>query len=209
MPRLFFRPVHWRRWRRLCEFGRDILVCRGEGRPHAHVAWLALVACGYLILQSAQLGGFALPSIALFTSLCIITLFDARYFIIPDGPIFFLIASGAATIVFGDSTEAPSRVAAAAIAYSALRLVAFAYHAWRGTPGLGMGDAKLLAVAGLWLGLRGLPSCLLFAVLSALASAAISLRDGSLTSLRQPLPFGPHLALGLWLVWALGPLETN
>jgi leader peptidase (prepilin peptidase)/N-methyltransferase len=209
MPRLSFRTVHWRRWRRLGEFGRDILICRGEGRPHAHVAWLALFAFGYLILQSAQLGEFALPSIMLFASLCVITLFDARYFIIPDGPIFFLIASGAVTMLLSDATEAPSRLAAAAIAFSALRLIAFAYQALRGAPGLGMGDAKLLAIAGLWLGLRGLPSCLLFAVLSALASAAISLRDGSLTSLRQPLPFGPHLALGLWLVWALGPLEMN
>jgi len=209
MQRLSFLTIRRRRCRRLVEFAKSIFLAGGEGRPHAHVAWVAIVGFGYLVSQSAQLGGFILPTIALFGALCVIAVFDARYFIIPDGPILFLTALGLITVCLSDWMEAPDRFAAAGVAYFVLVLVAWGYEKWRGAPGLGMGDAKLFALAGLWLGSRGLPSCLAFAVLSALASAAISLRDGSLTNLRQPLPFGPHLALGLWLVWVLGPLETS
>jgi leader peptidase (prepilin peptidase)/N-methyltransferase len=204
-----FLTVGARRWRRLVETAGNILCGRRDGRPHGHVAWLSLIGLVYLLLQANQLGGFLLPTAGLFSALCIIAVFDARYFIIPDGPILFLLGLGVATFCISDWAEAPSRLAAAGVGYFALVIVAWAYQKWRGAPGLGLGDAKLFAVAGLWLGPTGLPSCLLLAVLSALASVAISLRDGSLPSLRQPVPFGPHLALGLWLVWAFGPLEAS
>lgn len=208
MKRGIIPALHARRCRRLIEFAGDSLCFRGNARSHAHVAWLALVGFVYVLWQIPQLGGFIFPTLALFVALSVIALFDARYFIIPDGPILFLIASGAAMICLSDLMTIPSRFAAALAAYFSFNFVAWAYQKLRGTPGLGMGDAKLFAVAGLWLGLDGLPSCLLFAVITALASAAISLREGSLTSFRQPLPFGSHLALGLWLVWAFGPLEA-
>jgi leader peptidase (prepilin peptidase)/N-methyltransferase len=80
-------------------------------------------------------------------------------------------------------------------------------EAVRGEAGVGGGDARLFAVTGLWLGLSALPGCLIYASLSALAAAIISLRRGVIADSQAPLPFGPHLALGLWLSYTLGPLE--
>ncbi|MCX7898583.1 MAG: A24 family peptidase, partial [Methylocystis sp.] len=144
-----------------------------------------------------------------FAALVVIALFDARYFVIPDGPILALLAVGAATLLIGDMSAAPERVAAAILGGGALWCVGRAYEWLRGTPGLGHGDARLFAVAGFWLGVEGLASCLLYAVVSALAAALFALRDGGLRDARQPFPFGPHLALGFWLCWVVGPLQAG
>jgi leader peptidase (prepilin peptidase) / N-methyltransferase len=52
-----------------------------------------------------------------------------------------------------------------------------------------------------------LPTCLLAAVASALISAAIERKAGAPPAHEHVLPFGPHLALGLWLTLAFGPLD--
>lgn len=195
-----------RRLRRLGRFGADILAARGEARAHAHVAWLSLAGFAYLSAQWAALGWLVLPTLALYGALCLISLYDARYFIIPNCPIGVLAICGAFAFLANDADDLFARLAAAGAAYMAMRLVAAGYERLRGEAGLGEGDAKLLAIAGWWLGYEGLPGCLLVAVLSALASAAFVARDQPL-GLRQPIPFGPHLALGLWLAWAIGPLE--
>jgi leader peptidase (prepilin peptidase)/N-methyltransferase len=127
--------------------------------------------------------------------------------VIPDGPLLALGATGVASALATAPAEAAGHIAAGAAGYVALRLVALVYETLRGAAGVGQGDARLYAVAGLWLGFPGLPGCLVFGVLSALVAAAISIRQGTLESARQPIPFGPHLALGIWLVWVIGPLE--
>jgi leader peptidase (prepilin peptidase)/N-methyltransferase len=207
-PHLPFR-LKKRRCASLLAFAGGMLAARGEGRALAHVAWLALAGLAFLVSQVADLGWFILPTLALFAALCVIAVFDARYFLIPDGLVIFLFLAGLLTLLPNDKDEIPFRLAAAVCAYGALRLIDALYERWRGEAGLGHGDAKLFAVAGLWLGFRGLPSCLLAAVLSALVAAILSYRAGALTHSRQPIPFGPHLALGLWLVWAIGPLESG
>jgi leader peptidase (prepilin peptidase)/N-methyltransferase len=150
-----------------------------------------------------------LPTIALLGGLSIIALFDACYFAIPDAPILFLTICGVLTTLLSDPSQTTDRLAAAALGYSSLRFIAWIYEVLRSAPGLGNGDVRLFAVAGLWLGLRGLPTCLLIAAISALLSTFISFREGTLTGLREPFPFGPHLALGIWFVWSFGPLEAG
>lgn len=196
-----------RKRRRLVPLARDIVLARADGRPLTHAAWVAGLAGGNLLTQTPQLDSVLAPSAALFAMLCLIALFDARYFVIPDGPTLFLAVTGLVTVALIDPAEMADRLAAAAAGYASIRAVAFAYEKWRGVPGVGQGDARLFALAGLWLGSRGLPSCLIFAVISALISAAVALRAGALSSARDPIPFGPHLALGLWLTWTIGPME--
>jgi len=130
-----------------------------------------------------------------------------EYLIIPDGPLLFLFMTGFVTTLIGAPEALWSRLACALGAWAALRLLALAYERSRGFAGLGAADPKLFAVAGLWLGFRALPGCLLVSALSGLLSAAISIRERRLTNGEQPIPFAPHLALGLWLAWTLGPLE--
>jgi leader peptidase (prepilin peptidase)/N-methyltransferase len=173
-------------------------------------AFYSAVAAGlYLFAHWPQLGGFVAPSAALLAALILIALFDAVYFVIPDGPVWFLAATGLGVSLLADPAGTPERLAAAAAGYASLRAVAWGYERWRGVAGVGEGDARLFAIAGLWVGFRGLPGCMIFAVVSALLSAAILMRAGGLRDARDAMPFGPHLALGLWLVWAVGPVELG
>jgi leader peptidase (prepilin peptidase) / N-methyltransferase len=66
-----------------------------------------------------------------------------------------------------------------------------------GQEGLGLGDAKLFAAAGAWLGWQALPMALLIAAVSGLV---VALALGK-TARATPLPFGPALALGFWVTW--------
>lgn len=73
----------------------------------------------------------------------------------------------------------------------------------RGRDGIGMGDAKLLAAAGSWLGVTALPGVLLVASGLGLAMALPMTVRGQTD---QALPFGPCLALGMWSTWCLRPV---
>ncbi len=63
--------------------------------------------------------------------------------------------------------------------------------------GLGLGDVKLLAASGIWIGIAGVPVQLLVASLSALTAAAILRLAGCGVGRKTSLPFGPFLVLGL------------
>ncbi len=200
-------PACGRRRRALAPLARDILLGRSGAQPLTAAAWVSLLTLVALLAQSGTLGWLILPSLCLFAGLCAVALFDARYFVIPDGPLLFVALGGLATSLVTAPQESALRLAAAFVGFVALRAVALAYELLRGAPGVGEGDARLFAAAGLWLGVEGLPGCLIYATLSALLSAAVALREGTLENARAPLPFGPHLALGLWLAWVFGPLE--
>lgn len=185
----------------------DILVWRHGARGLAPAAWAFVLSLVWLATQVGQLGWFALPSLVLFGCLSVAALIDARYFILPDGPLVILAITGVAMRLTAPVNEIISYFAAAAFGFAIFWAAAWIFEKLRGFPGLGHGDTRLFALAGLWLGWAGLPSCLLIAALSAALAAAIAIRDGVLANLRAPLPFGPHLALGVWLVWAVGPLS--
>jgi len=65
-----------------------------------------------------------------------------------------------------------------------------------GREGLGLGDAKLFAAAGAWVGLGYLPAVLLLAAGGALAVALIARRGP-----QDAIAFGPWLAAAFWVVW--------
>lgn len=90
----------------------------------------------------------------------------------------------------------------AALGYASLAALAYLYRRVRQREGLGLGDAKLFAAAGAWLGAVRLPSVLLAAAL--LGLAMVVLRREPLRA-ETALPFGPALALAFWsgLVWLL------
>jgi leader peptidase (prepilin peptidase)/N-methyltransferase len=161
------------------------------------------------LAQLQQVGWFVLPGLALFAALAVVVTFDAEFYLIPDGPQLFLFAAGVTTTLLSAPQQLPARLAAALTAWAFLRLLAWAYERWRGFAGLGLGDAKLFGLAGLWLGFSGLPGCLLVAAFSGLVSAAIFMRGGASRGAQDAIPFGPHLALGLWLAWSVGPLESG
>jgi leader peptidase (prepilin peptidase)/N-methyltransferase len=72
-----------------------------------------------------------------------------------------------------------------------------------GRPALGLGDAKLTALLGAWLGLTGMGLAVALAVLSGAVVGGLGRLSGRLGP-RQPFPFGPFLALGGVAVWLVG-----
>jgi leader peptidase (prepilin peptidase)/N-methyltransferase len=96
------------------------------------------------------------------------------------------------------------RIASAAAGFAALFAVAWGYRALRGRAGLGLGDAKLLAAAGAWLGMEALPSVMLWACGSALLAVLIAAAFRLPVEGATRIPFGPFLALGFWIVWLYG-----
>lgn len=89
----------------------------------------------------------------------------------------------------------------AAGGYLAFAGLAAAYRLLRGREGLGLGDAKLAAVAGAWLGWRILPAVVLVACGLSLLWIGIRFARQGRDALNAPLPFGPPLAAAVWLGW--------
>jgi leader peptidase (prepilin peptidase)/N-methyltransferase len=93
---------------------------------------------------------------------------------------------------------------AAVAGYAAFRLLEIGYRALRGRDGLGQGDAKLAAAAGAWAGLAALPIIVFGAALVGLCIALVVQLRGGRVGAATALPFGPALALALWVVWLYG-----
>ena len=98
---------------------------------------------------------------------------------------------------------------AAAVALPLLALMA-GYRRWRGRDGLGLGDVKLAAVAGAWLGLVTVFAVIELATLSALGAYLIDahVRKRPLKSTAF-LPFGLFLAPAVWIGWLVEALLLN
>ena len=72
-----------------------------------------------------------------------------------------------------------------------------------GQPALGLGDAKLAALLGAWLGLTGLGLTVALAVFGGACVGGVARLCG-LLGRREPFPFGPFLAAGGALIWLTG-----
>ncbi len=75
------------------------------------------------------------------------------------------------------------------------------YRELRGRDGIGMGDAKLLAGAGAWIGWFGLPHVLLIGSVTALIYAFAQMLIKKDVTLQSRIPFGPFLCMGIWGTW--------
>lgn len=130
-----------------------------------------------------------------------LALIDIRTFRLPDWLTLPLI--GAGLILAGFRLEGfPLQGAIGAIAgYGVMWTIARLYQRTRGMPGLGLGDAKLAAGAGTWLGWAGLPFVLLIASLAGILAFLVMAFLQKRLDPARPVPFGPFLALGFFLVW--------
>jgi leader peptidase (prepilin peptidase)/N-methyltransferase len=129
---------------------------------------------------------------------------DIRHGIIPDWLNLTIAGLGLskAVIVGGPlaGLEATSEgVAIGAIFWLLRRL----YFAFREVQGLGLGDVKFLAAAGIWSGIEGLPMLMLVAALTALACAGAMQLAGRQLTAQTSISFGPFLAIGLLFTSAL------
>jgi leader peptidase (prepilin peptidase)/N-methyltransferase len=124
------------------------------------------------------------------TALAAVTLTDLERRIIPDRVLIVAALAGTAIAAATDPGSLPERAIAAAAAGGLLFAAALAYPR-----GMGLGDVKLAATMGLFLGREVGPAILVALLAGALFGLAILARDG-MAARKRAIPFGPFLALG-------------
>jgi leader peptidase (prepilin peptidase) / N-methyltransferase len=126
-----------------------------------------------------------------FTStLLAVTLTDLERRVIPNKILLVAAVLGVLITAIGDPGSLPERAIAAAAAGGVLILVVFAYPR-----GMGLGDVKLTAVMGLYLGRNVAPAVLVALLVGSIIGLAMIARDGA-AARKRAIPFGPFLALG-------------
>jgi leader peptidase (prepilin peptidase) / N-methyltransferase len=157
--------------------------------PLTELAMAALFAATVLILGTAEAGELAL-GLALCALLVIVTLTDLERRVIPNTILLVGAMIGVGIAAATDPSSLAERGIAAAAAGGFLFLIALAYPR-----GMGMGDVKLVAVMGLYLGRAVAPALLIGFAAGALVGLSMIARKGAVAR-KQAIPFGPFLALG-------------
>ena len=124
------------------------------------------------------------------TMLLAITLTDLERRIIPNKILLVAAVLGVAIAAATDPASLPERAIAAAAAGGLLFLAALAYPR-----GMGLGDVKLAAVMGLFLGRNVAPAILVALLAGSVVGLAMMARHGA-AARKRAIPFGPFLALG-------------
>lgn len=124
------------------------------------------------------------------TMLLAITLTDLDRRIIPNKVLLVAAAAAVVIVSIGDPSSFPERAIAAVAAGGVFFLAALAYP-----KGMGLGDVKLAAVMGLFLGRNVAPALIVALLAGSLVGIAIIAREGA-AARKRALPFGPFLALG-------------
>jgi leader peptidase (prepilin peptidase)/N-methyltransferase len=123
---------------------------------------------------------------------------DIRHGIIPDWLNATVAGLGLSKAVIAGGAIAGLDAACEGAAIGAVFwLLRRLYFAFRKIQGLGLGDVKFLAAAGLWTGVAGLPLLLMVAALTALACAGVMQLAGRQLTGQTSISFGPFLAIGL------------
>ncbi len=179
--------------------------CKRPLTPLYPAVELAALAIAVWALATVS-GPIAIASLALGWTLLALSLIDLKSMRLPDGGTLPLILAGLALSAIGETGPIWLHLLGAALGYAALAGLGLAYELLRGEPGLGLGDAKLLAAAGAWVGVQALPSVMLIACVCGLVMAAVLARRDRELGWRSAIPFGPALAIGFWITWLYGPL---
>jgi leader peptidase (prepilin peptidase) / N-methyltransferase len=124
------------------------------------------------------------------TVLAAVTLTDLERRIIPNRILIVAAVLAVAIAAATDPGSLPERAIAAAAAGGLLFAAALAYPR-----GMGLGDVKLAATMGLFLGRDVAPAILVALLAGALFGLATIAREGA-AARKRAIPFGPFLALG-------------
>ncbi|MBF0162791.1 MAG: prepilin peptidase [Magnetococcales bacterium] len=147
---------------------------------------IALLGCAFLVLMMIDFYHYILPDIITLPGIVLGLLVAALP--ISEPPLATLEAA-----LWG-----------AGLGGGGLWLFAYLFEKITGKVGMGMGDIKLLAMIGAWLGWQSLPLTLFLAGLLGSVVGIIWMvvahRDRS-----QQIPFGPYLVLGAWVHLCCGP----
>jgi leader peptidase (prepilin peptidase)/N-methyltransferase len=128
--------------------------------------------------------------LVLVTTLCAVSLTDLEHRIIPNRILLAAAVLGVAIAAVGDPASLPERAIAALGAGGFFFAAALLYPR-----GMGLGDVKLAALLGLFLGRDVVPAILVALLAGSAVGLAMIAREGA-AARKRAIPFGPFLALG-------------
>jgi len=128
--------------------------------------------------------------LVLVTMLVAVTLTDLERRVIPNKILLVATVVGVVIAAIGDPGSLPERAIAALGAGGLFFLAALAYPR-----GMGLGDVKLAAAMGLFLGRDVAPAIFVALLAGSAVGLAMIARDGA-GARKQGIPFGPFLAFG-------------
>lgn len=146
--------------------------------------------------------------------MALITLTDLKHFIIPNALSFPAVPLGIVAniaVFHADDWTAglTESLLGAVLAGGSFYLLRAVWFRLRRYEGLGLGDVKLAAVAGAWLGPALLPMACLTAALAGLAAVVImAILPGRRVAATDHIPFGSFIAPVVVLFWVLRLLEV-
>ena len=166
------------------------------GAIAASLIWASFtIAPGWLGFVGSGLGVFMLAIAAI----------DRRRFVIPDQLNAMAFIAGLIAAAFNGEVSGAEAVTNAILRAAVMFGIFFAFRAGycslRGREGMGFGDVKLAAVAGVWLDWTDLPIAVDIGALSGLAWVLCNRAIGKEWKLTEKLPFGLFFAPAIWACW--------
>jgi leader peptidase (prepilin peptidase) / N-methyltransferase len=166
------------------------------GPSLALAAWTAMVMPATYLLWATFLLGWIL---------LLLSTVDLLAFRLPDILTFPLLTAGLVLSLWLPDQDPLAHVIGAAMGFVAFYGIALAYRRARGREGLGLGDAKLAAAAGAWLGWQALPSMVLIACAAGFVWIGVAVIVRGKSALTEEIAFGVPLCFAFWIVWLYGP----
>ena len=136
----------------------------------------------------------------LYSMLMVLSVIDWRTYIIPNGINLVIFLLGIVRVL----TDLHNWLGYL-IGMLAVSLVFLGLHVATGGNGLGMGDVKLVAAAGLLIGWRNMLLAVIIGSLSGAVIHSIRMKGG----VGKKLAFGPYLAAGIWIAALFGQPLIN
>lgn len=136
-----------------------------------------------------------LGSLILYPLLLALAIIDLRSFRLPDRLTLPLLVAGLLWSSAEAGTWPVESFIGAVLGYSSFAALGWVFFQMRREEGLGLGDAKLVAAGGAWLGANSLPALVLLAATGALIWQLIQPKR-----IRQ-IAFGPWLCLAIAVIW--------
>ncbi|VTQ53122.1 peptidase A24 N- domain-containing protein [Campylobacter jejuni] len=178
------------------------LLLRGRARCcQRSISWqypLIEFLCALLFVFAGAMwppGMALLGGTILLCGLLALSVIDVQTLLLPDELTLPLLWLGLLFNLGAIFVTPHDAIIGAVAGYVTLWLVYWLFKGLTGKDALGYGDFKLLAALGAWLGWRVLPAIVLTAALSGLVITLLS-RGGKPAQMKQPIAFGPWLAIG-------------
>jgi leader peptidase (prepilin peptidase) / N-methyltransferase len=178
----------------------------GDIRTPQTLAFATVGVCGIVASLILSFDARGVAGAGLAALMFAIAAVDARRFIIPDEFTASALVLGFVYAAIEDMDAIVQAIALSvlrgavlALAFLVLRV---GYRRFRGRDGIGLGDVKLMAVAGVWLSWTTIPIAIEIAAVAALGTyMARHLFFSRTVRATTRLPFGLFLAPAIWIGW--------